>query len=134
MCIILYISGVFFLWNYNIFVYISRLSNTNRSDKIHIWRSFYPVKRFESPLPCLTPPHLYVCPDPVLEFLTSRVVSVLRWLFDIGRIVDPDHPFLSFLLMIDWLIDWCLTPTIAIFQLYRGMKYSITNRIFWISR
>ena len=21
---------------------------------------------------------------------------------------------------IDWLIDWCLTPTLAIFQLYRG--------------
>ena len=24
--------------------------------------------------------------------------------------------------MIDWLIDWCLTPTYAIFQLYRGMN------------
>ena len=23
--------------------------------------------------------------------------------------------------MIDWLIDWCLTPTLAIFQLYRGI-------------
>jgi hypothetical protein len=22
----------------------------------------------------------------------------------------------------DWFIDWCLTPTLAIFQLYRGVS------------
>jgi hypothetical protein len=24
--------------------------------------------------------------------------------------------------LIDWLIDWCLTPTLAVFQLYRGVS------------
>jgi hypothetical protein len=24
--------------------------------------------------------------------------------------------------MIDWLIDWCLTPTLAVFQLYHGIQ------------
>ena len=28
--------------------------------------------------------------------------------------------------VIDWLIDWCLTPTLAVFQLYSGVdKYYI---------
>ena len=25
-------------------------------------------------------------------------------------------------LLIDWLIDWYLTPTLAVFQLYRGVN------------
>jgi hypothetical protein len=25
-------------------------------------------------------------------------------------------------LLIDWLIDWCLMPTLAIFKLYHGFK------------
>jgi hypothetical protein len=29
---------------------------------------------------------------------------------------------IQFELLIDWLIDWCLTPTLAIFQLYRGVN------------
>jgi hypothetical protein len=29
---------------------------------------------------------------------------------------------LPWLWLIDWLIDWCLMPTLAIFQLYRGVN------------
>ena len=25
--------------------------------------------------------------------------------------------------MIDWLIDWCLTPTLTVFQLYDGVNF-----------
>jgi len=25
--------------------------------------------------------------------------------------------------MIDWLIDWCLTPTLVLLQLYRGDEH-----------
>ena len=29
--------------------------------------------------------------------------------------------------LIDWLIDWCLKPTLAIFQLYRGVNIFYYN-------
>jgi hypothetical protein len=32
---------------------------------------------------------------------------------------------------IDWLIDWCLKSTLAIFQLYRGVR-KITKRLILI--
>jgi hypothetical protein len=32
-------------------------------------------------------------------------------------------------LSIDWLIDWCLTPTLAVFQLYRGVENFIYNKL-----
>ena len=27
--------------------------------------------------------------------------------------------------LIDWLIDWCLTPTLAVFQIYRGIQFHL---------
>ena len=30
-------------------------------------------------------------------------------------------------LLIDWLIDWCLAPTLAVFQLYRGVNEYYIN-------
>jgi hypothetical protein len=35
-----------------------------------------------------------------------------------------------FLLLNDWLIDWCLMPTLAIFQLYRGMLLLLNTECF----
>jgi hypothetical protein len=29
--------------------------------------------------------------------------------------------------LIDWLIDWCLTPTLAVFQVYRGVETNDTS-------
>jgi hypothetical protein len=30
------------------------------------------------------------------------------------------------LLYFDWLIDWCLSPILVVFQLYRGVQYICT--------
>ena len=36
---------------------------------------------------------------------------------------------LSLSILINWLIDWCLTPTLAVFQLYRGV-----NKFYYLLR
>ena len=37
-------------------------------------------------------------------------------------ILDVAESCLSRIVLIDWLIDWCLTPTLAVFQLYRDVN------------
>ena len=46
----------------------------------------------------------------------KRTIYRLMWFFcrTNTHILSPNF--------YDWLIDWCLTPTLAVFQLYCGMK------------
>jgi len=54
----------------------------------------------------------------VLDFITSRLLSVYRsW----------DTFINTKCAMLDWLIGWCLTPTLALFQPYRGVNKCYIN-------
>jgi hypothetical protein len=38
-------------------------------------------------------------------------------------VLDKQNPQISInLVKIDWLIDWCLVPTLEVFELYRGIS------------
>ena len=38
-----------------------------------------------------------------------------------------------YLYLIDWLIDWCFMPTLAIFQLYRGVNNFFNLILFFVT-
>jgi hypothetical protein len=55
-----------------------------------------------------------------------RNIIIIVYIFTTGHIMSYNviavyHHFEHFA-AISWLIDWCLTPTLAVFQLYRDYK------------
>ena len=55
-------------------------------------------------------------------YTCHKCVSVKSWTFWKTNII----------IKIDWLIDWCLTPTLAIFQLYPGINKIESRAFFFI--
>jgi hypothetical protein len=68
--------------------------------------------------------HSYITQLRYVIFLINKIYSTVTHISLKGEPfflqISLEIKFVDWL--IDWLIDWCLTPALAVFQLYRGVK------------
>ena len=88
-------------------------------DVFHVWGELYGYTSFSD---INTWTYYFTENTEIEEKYTDQIDWLINWLIDW---------LLDWLIawLIDWLIDWCLTPILAIFQLYRGVNIYYVNLV-----